>query len=174
MLNYLLFGLTLVASVEFCEFQRDGAYCDGPHVRHCINKYEVLKYSCVSGCNSGTCIGASLYCNKNPPGWYCDGNHRKLCGSHRSVSGYEYCTNGCNPENGECIGPPFTDCDNKNRGCECDLNGNINCCYTGVLMRQIKCGSKDQCINATCNSSSLSSTLTLTTALFMVVIVFMV
>ena len=139
---------------EFCAFQKDGNYCDGPYVKHCIKNYQVLQYSCVSGCVSGRCIGASLYCYSHPKGWYCDGHHRKLCKSDNSIGGYSYCPHGCSI--GQCIGPEFTECKGKDRGCECDTNGNINCCSVDILMKQIKCNGG--CVNGTCSTiSSISS-----------------
>jgi len=162
------------ASNRFCT--RDGQWCDGGTVRHCISGYEVFSYKCVSACVSGTCIGASLFCQsqKNGPGYYCNANHKILCGSDNSISGYEYCELGC--VNGQCIGNRYTDCFDKSRGCSCDntdlLGGNVICCYPNVLMFKIDCATSGcnitsdtrvECINRSLQNHSIHNVLYLCT-----------
>lgn len=161
---------------EFCEFRRDGRYCDGPYVKYCIQGYNVMQYSCVSACSSGTCIGSAQECYADTrdtrKGSFCKGNQRFSC-SEGIIIGYEYCPNGCS--DGKCVGAEFTGCKNKARGCECDSEGNVNCC-SHVLMQQFRCAG--DCTNGTCqlksdsnasNASNLSSRISVLALVFVII-----
>ena len=161
---FILFSIIAIEvqsdSSNFCNYQRDGRYCDGGTVRHCIAKREVLEYKCISGCVSGSCVGASFECYNTNQQSICKGNHKIRCTSTKHIIGYKYCANGC--IDGKCIGKPFTGCNGKSRECECINNDNgstsVMCCYPNVLMLKIDCQENGCNTNTTtCNTNSASS-----------------